>query len=79
MSTSAMQNISAAPSGDVDPFDALAKRVAAQPDLATGLDVLIEGLSARIKGTSNDQNIQRLARAIHAASPVFAAALSGKR
>jgi len=56
-------------------FDALVSAVAAHDDLDRKAETLLLGLADRIKATSNDQNIQTLARDLRAAAPALAQAL----
>ena len=49
----------------------LADRVAAQSTLEQSLAVLLEGLAERMAATSNDQNIQKLARALRVEQPAL--------
>ena len=56
----------------------LMNRVAAQGDRTASLTTLVAGLADQIKATSNDQNIQRLARALRVAAPVLVETIASK-
>ena len=56
----------------------LVRRVGEQPDCTSSLTTLVGGLADQIKATSNDQNIQRLARALRAAAPALVATIAAK-
>lgn len=57
-------------------FDPLIRDIAAASDLEAAVATLLRGLADRIKATSNDQNIQRLARELQGARPEFVAAVA---
>ena len=57
----------------------LTQAVAAETSLERALETLLESLAHRIKATSNDQNIQALAREVKAATPGLVAALARER
>lgn len=57
-------------------FDPLIRDIAAASDLEAAVATLLRGLADRIKATSNDQNIQRLARDLQGARPEFVAAVA---
>ncbi len=56
-------------------IEAIVASVAAERDPARKVEALVAELAERIKATSNDQNVQRLARELTAAAPVFASAM----
>ena len=60
-------------------FDSLLTTVSAAATPEARVDALLRELAERIKSTSNDQNVQRLARELRAASPQLAAALRASR
>lgn len=60
-------------------IDALTQSIAARESLERALETLLDGLAEQIKATSNDQNIQRLAREIRAATPALVKAVAGKQ
>ena len=57
----------------------LLRNVAAQDDRSASLRALVGGLADQIKATSNDQNIQRLARALRAATPALVESIAAKQ
>ncbi len=60
-------------------LESLAKTIAAQPSHDLAIEALLAGLADRIKATSNDQNIQRLAQALRAEGPAIIAAIAARR
>ena len=56
-------------------LDTLTRSIAAEPSLEKSLHRLIEGLAERMAATSNDQNVQRLARDLRAALPTLVEAV----
>lgn len=60
-------------------WDELTEAIAAQPRVENAVELLIDDLAARIKATSNDQNIQRLARDLKQQAPALARAFGGKQ
>lgn len=54
-------------------------RVAAEPDPARRGELLVTALADAIKDTSNDQNVQKLSRALRAAASELAAAIAPER
>jgi len=63
----------------MSPFERLIQSLEATPSLEEALEVLLEELAQRVKATSNDQNVQKLAREIRIAAPGLAAAVAAKR
>jgi hypothetical protein len=59
-------------------LESLTKAVAAQPDLQRSLSLLVNALADRIKATSNDQNIQNLARELKVVAPTLVEAIAEK-
>ena len=59
-------------------FEDLTRMVAGAPSLDASLRRLIEGLAERMAATSNDQNVQTLARDLRAALPALVAAVCAK-
>lgn len=57
-------------------LESLTKAIESQPSLERKVEALVAGLAERIKGTSNDQNIQRLAADLRRAVPDLVRALS---
>ena len=49
--------------------DSIAATVSAQTDLERRIGALVRGVAAEMLAASNDQNVQRLARALDAAAP----------
>ena len=72
------KSATAANPGDIDVLEGLVRRVEAQPDSMAALATLVYGLADQIKATSNDQNVQRLARALHAAAPALTDSITAK-
>ncbi len=60
-------------------FDELIKRIEGEPSLEAAVETLVLGLADRIKSTSNDQNIQTLARRLRENAPTIAKAVRAKR
>ena len=60
-------------------FENLGSSLREAPSLEAALDALIEGLAQRIKTTSNDQNVQKLARELRIAAPGLVAALANRK
>jgi hypothetical protein len=58
-------------------FDSLIAAVAAEPDHKAALTLLLRRLAEEIRGTSNDQNIQKLSRELMAAAPALGDAVGG--
>ena len=56
-------------------FESLARSVAVEPTIEGSLHRLIEGLAERMAATSNDQNVQRLARDLRDALPTLVEAV----
>ncbi len=56
-------------------FDDLQARLRDEASLGGRVDLLLAGLAERMAATSNDQNVQKLARELRAASPLLGAAL----
>ena len=56
----------------------LVNKVAAQTERTASLTTLVSGLADQIKATSNDQNIQRLSRALRAAMPALVESIDTK-
>lgn len=56
-------------------FDTLYAAVTSASSLEARVEALLRELADRIKTTSNDQNVQKLARELRAATPQLAAAL----
>lgn len=52
-------------------FDTLLETLRAETAPDAKVDALISGLAARIKSTSNDQNVQKLARDLRAEADAF--------
>ena len=63
----------------MSPLESLTKSIEAAKTLDAALDALLDGLAQRVKATSNDQNVQKLAREIRIAAPGLAAAVVAKR
>lgn len=63
----------------MSPLESLKTSIEAARDLDAALDALLDGLAQRLKATSNDQNVQKLAREIRIAAPDLAAAVAAKR
>jgi hypothetical protein len=57
----------------------LAAIIAAQPTQDDAIEAFIAAVAERIKATSNDQNVQRLAKALVLESGPLAAAIKAKR
>ena len=53
--------------------------MAAEPVASRRGEVLVTALADAIKDTSNDQNVQKLSRALRAAASEFAAAIAPER
>ena len=49
--------------------DSIAATVSAQTDIERRIGALVRGVAAEMLAASNDQNVQRLARALDAAAP----------
>ncbi len=60
-------------------FESLAQHIEAAASLEQALDALLDGLAQRVKATSNDQNVQKLAREIRFAAPGLVAAVAAKQ
>ena len=58
-------------------FDDLRSRLGESGSLDARVDVLLAGLAERMAATSNDLNVQKLAREMRAAAPSIKAALLG--
>ncbi len=63
----------------MSPFENLAQHIEAAASLEQALDALLDGLAQRVKATSNDQNVQKLAREIRFAAPGLVAAVAAKQ
>ena len=63
----------------MSPLESLATSIEDAKSLEAALDTLLDGLAQRIKATSNDQNVQKLAREIRIAAPGLVAAVAAKR
>ena len=63
----------------MSPLESLTKSIEEARGLDAALDALLDGLAQRIKATSNDQNVQKLAREIRIAAPRLVAAVAAKR
>ena len=63
----------------MSPLESLTQTIADAPSLERALDALLDGLAQRIKATSNDQNVQKLAREIRIVAPSLVAAVVAKR
>jgi hypothetical protein len=59
-------------------LDSLTHALAAQPSLEAAITLLVDTLADRIKSTSNDQNIQKLARELKATAPALVSAIANK-
>ena len=59
-------------------FDTLLTTIEGEAGLDAALETLVTGLAERIKATSNDQNVQRLARELRVATPAIVAAVRAK-
>ena len=59
-------------------LDSLTQAIATQPDLESSVALLVGALADRIKATSNDQNIQALARDLKSAAPALVSAVVAK-
>ncbi len=59
-------------------LDDLAGRIASQKSIEDSVALLVTELAQRIKGTSNDQNIQKLSRDLKALQPALVRAVAGK-
>ncbi len=59
-------------------LDTLTTAIAAQKDLEGAVALLVAALADRIKATSNDQNIQTLARDLKGAAPALVSAIVAK-
>lgn len=57
-------------------LDELAERIRRKDGRDEKLELLIAGLAEIVKSTSNDQNVQRLARDLRAAAPSLSGALA---
>ncbi len=57
----------------------LSEAIAAQPSQDLAVETLLVGIADRIKATSNDQNIQRLAQALRLETPAIVATIIAKR
>ena len=55
--------------------EALVSRVADQGSLDRKIETLVLGLAERMKATSNDQNVQKLARELRALTPQLVGAI----
>ena len=58
--------------------EALVSRVADQGSLDRKIETLVLGLAERMKATSNDQNVQKLARELRALAPQLIGAIVAK-
>ena len=63
----------------MSPLEQLAHKVETRATLEQALETLLDGLAERVKATSNDQNVQRLAREIRIVAPNLVKAVLGKR
>ena len=63
----------------MSPFETLSHSIEEAATLEQALNTLLEGLAQRVKATSNDQNVQKLAREIRGAASALAAAVTAKR
>ena len=59
-------------------FDDLMKRIDSEPDVEGAVETLVLGLADRIRATSNDQNIQTLARRLRESAGTIAASVRTK-
>ena len=59
-------------------LDDLTRSIAVESSLEGSLRRLIDGLAERMAATSNDQNVQRLARDLRAATPALVEAVRVK-
>lgn len=59
-------------------LESLTHSIAAEPSLDASVALLVNALADRIKATSNDQNIQKLARELKAGAPALVRAVTGK-
>ena len=57
----------------------LVETIAAQPSQAQAIEVLLAGLADRLRATSNDQNIQRLAQTLRQEAAAITATIIAKR
>ena len=59
-------------------FDDLMKRIESEPYVEGAVETLVLGLADRIRATSNDQNIQTLARRLRESAATIAASVRTK-
>ena len=62
----------------MSPLESLTKSIEDETSMEAALGALLDGLAQRIKATSNDQNVQKLAREVRIAAPGLAAAVIAK-
>ena len=60
-------------------LDVVRSRIAAEPDPTRRVEMLVSALADAIKETSNDQNVQKLVRALRASASEFAATIAPER